>query len=95
MNDGNNISPTSRRTFPAELQGKTIQCDNLADAIILRIAEHAITSPGESPYDKRTLQKIAEIVERYGEADVAERLKRVDMCRLDEDSSETRATHAQ
>jgi hypothetical protein len=75
VSDGRDLSP---RTFPAELQGKIIHCDNLADAIILRFAEHAITTSGESPYDKRTLQKIAEIVEKYGEADVAARLKLLD-----------------
>ena len=75
MDDG---IKASRPTFPAELQGETVHCHSLADAIIIRFAEHALTSPGESPYDTRTLLKIAEIVERYGAADAAERLKRID-----------------
>ena len=48
MDDGIN---SSRPTFPAEIQGKTVHCYSLADAIIIRFAEHALTSPGESPYD--------------------------------------------
>lgn len=80
-NGGNGVDHRSnlpRHTFPAELQGKTIQCGTLADAIVIRFAEHALTSSGESPYDERTLRKIAELVERYGETEAAERLKRID-----------------
>ena len=76
MDDGSN---SSTRTFSAELQGKVIHCNHLADAIIIRFAEHALTSHGESPYDRRTLQKIAEIVERYGEVEAAERLKQIEL----------------
>jgi hypothetical protein len=69
-----NSASSGGRKFDATLLGQVVQCDCVADALVIRFADHALTSPGECLYDPPTLLKIAAIVEHYGHAAVAERL---------------------
>ena len=63
-------------TFEVTIGNAIIQCHTLADAIMVQFAEHALTTDLELPYDAQTLDRIAEVLIRYGQLIAANQLLR-------------------
>lgn len=62
------------KSLTADIGGVTIQCDTLADALILKIAEHA-AGYGLPPIDSASAKQIVETLRKYGLHEVAEKVE--------------------
>lgn len=71
-----NETQRRERTFEAVIGDAIIQCDTLADAILVQVAEHALTTGLVLPFDSRTVQTIAEVLRRYDQPAAANQLLR-------------------
>lgn len=62
------------KPFTADVGGVTIQCESLADALILKIAEHA-AGYGLPPIDSAAATQIVETLRKYSLHEMADKVK--------------------
>lgn len=58
-------SDVGAQLYAAVICGRTIDCVSLNDALLLKIAEHAVSN-GMPPVDAAEALRIAQVLEKYG-----------------------------
>lgn len=69
-------SETEAAPHTAELGGRTIKCDSLNDALLLKIAEHAVSN-GMPPVDAAEALRIVRVLKKYGLFELADSVARL------------------
>lgn len=52
--------------YATEVGGRSIKCESLADALALKIAEHAAREAMRSAYDPLPAERLIEVARKYG-----------------------------
>jgi hypothetical protein len=64
-------------TYEATVNGQTIHCRSLADALLLMVAEHAAIAPNESGLFGDLLEQAIAVAKKYELAELAAKLQRL------------------
>lgn len=69
-------SETESASHTAEVGDRVIKCDSLNDALLLKIAEHAVSN-GMPPVDAAETLRIVRVLKKYGLFELADAIARL------------------
>jgi hypothetical protein len=52
--------------YTTEVDGRSIQCDSLSDALALKVAEHTATTGSLGPCESLTPERLVQVARKYG-----------------------------